>query len=442
MVESSHVIACGRLLLIFFQAAVSCLSSAQELQSMDSLDPAEAYFRSYTEAGKAEELEKSGDFQGAAGKIAEAVLLIDRIRKDHPDWKPEMIARRVESNGEIVDRLRPKAEAILAGIAQELPEVVEEEPEIISLPPRTPKKDVLRRTPGNWEDPNLNNEYFEKRGLFDALLRMKTKQDQVTLLCSQFAKAVGRMDAARENASPLLGKSMSYESQRLPRVSNGYLRSPVSFARVRLSRDWMRADSYEKAVQDFRSVFGQNLQELAFERPDLTPGFGEGVNFFQMPYLCQVDDFTRQFKGLKGFRSRNTRTSIGVPGFPKMSFYYYAYDGDFTAWGGPGGIFNRMLVITDSWDQVVGVQFTCEAPKEVINGDDAGIGVYNFVQFRRKGTPSYRVIHETAGTPGGGLKIVTMLKSGENKPKEINVLHLPQPTVMLLSYCLSPKAVR
>lgn len=414
----------------------------EEAGSMDSQDPAEAYFRSYTAAGAAEAMEKAGDFKGAAGKIAEATLIIDRIRKDHPDWKQEMIARRTESNTAIVERLRPKAEAILAGIGNEPPPPEEEDEKEVIPPPPPPRKIPLRKIQANREDRLLTNEYFEKRGLFDALLRMKTRQDQVQLLCSQFTRAVGKMDQERGETSPLLKKSMAYESQRLPLVSGGYLRNPALFARVRLSRDWMDADSHEKAVHDFRVVFGQNLQEVAGERPDLLPGFGERVEFFRKPYLCQIDEFTLQFRSLKGFRSRNTRTSIGVPGFPKMSFYYYAFDGDFTAWGGPGGIFNRMMVITDSWDQVVGVQFTCEAPKEIIKGEDTGIGVYNFVQFRRKGTPSYRVIHQTETAPGGGLKIVTMLKNGENRPKEINVLHLPKPTVMLLTYCLSPKSFR
>ncbi len=438
----------GRKALAAFLAAgalafMTPVLSAQEIagDQVDAMDPSEIYFRSYVVAGESEKAEKEGDFNKAAEKIAEAVMLVERIRRDHPEWKPEMVARRTEANAATVERIRPKAESILAGVNQPVEPLPEEEEEIIPQPPR--KKAAVRpplrkQMPPNWESPQITNEYFDKRSLFDSLLKMKTRPDQVQLLCSQFGRALGRMEEACGETSPQLRKSITHEKERLPQVSSGYLSAPIRFARVRLSKDWMDASSHDKAVQDFRRLFGQHLPELAGERPDFLPAFGEGTTFFQKPYLCQLGEFIKPFRSLKGFRSKSSRISIGVPGFPKGSFYYHPFDGDFNAWGGPGGDFNRMVVVTDSWDQVAAVQFTSESPKAFIDGVDVGMGMYNYVQFRRKGTPSYKVIHQTEAGADGTFRITTMLRSSD-KPKEINVLYLPKPTVMLLQYCLAPK---
>ncbi len=416
----------------------SSISSAQEVRAADARDPSEMYFRCYQAAAESEKLEKAGDFNGAAGKIVEANLLISRIRRDHPDWKPEMVAGRVAANAAAVERIRPRLEAALSAV--NLPGPVEPAPAAegqvsvrITPRPQMPKRKVHER----WEDPFLTNEYFEKRNLFDTLLRNKTRKDQVTLLCKQFGGALERLDQARDGTSPQLKASIAHERERLAPIADDYLASPLKFSRVRLWRNWMDSSSHEKAARDFRLLLG-GVSELAGDRPDFLPGFGEGVEFFNRPFLCPLGDFIKQFEGMKGFRSKSTRVSILMPGFPKDCLYHYPFDGDFTAWAGGGGKFNRMSVITDSWDQVVGLQFSCQTPSSFINGETMGVGVFDLLDMGRKGTRSYKVVSRTDQAPDGSMIIATMLRSPD-EPKEINILHLPAPTVALVRYCLEPK---
>src|SRR5687768_3797939 len=59
-------------------------------------DPSDVYFQGYLAARTAEQLEAKGDFLKAAEKLEEARKLIDGVRKFYPEWKPDMVARRVE----------------------------------------------------------------------------------------------------------------------------------------------------------------------------------------------------------------------------------------------------------------------------------------------------------------------------------------------------------
>ena len=286
------------------------------------------------------------------------------------------------------------------------------------------------------EDQALTDRYLRQRNLFDSMLRSRTSQGQIQLLCEQYRGALEKIDEARSRRSPLLGKLIRHEINRTGSLEKGYRADPLRFARIALDSHWMLSESYKEAENDVRSLLGRTALQQSPCQPQLLPTFGDGVRFFDDRYLCPIQEFTKQFEGVKSFRGKRARVPVGMPGFPNKSIFYHAFDGDFFKWGVTGDRYNRMFILTDSWDQVVGVQFTCESPKQVIEGSDSGIGIYNLVQFRRKASPTYKVVASSNLDIDETLRITTMLTDAKGDAKEINVLYLPNPTVSLIQYCL------
>jgi hypothetical protein len=71
----------------------------------DPQDPSELYFRGWLlarDAGKLEEEKKTAE---AVGKLDRARRLFDRVARDFPDWKPEMVAGRRAQTAESLARL-------------------------------------------------------------------------------------------------------------------------------------------------------------------------------------------------------------------------------------------------------------------------------------------------------------------------------------------------
>lgn len=77
----------------------------------DPKDPSELYFRGWLlarDAGKLEEEKKTAE---AVGKLDRARRLFDRVARDFPDWKPEMVAGRRQHTAEGLARLSKQAPA-------------------------------------------------------------------------------------------------------------------------------------------------------------------------------------------------------------------------------------------------------------------------------------------------------------------------------------------
>lgn len=232
--------------------------------------------------------------------------------------------------------------------------------------------------------------YFEASQKFDAALRDKPKQGDIDTLCSQYQSFLTRTRDALQDGSPYLATAIGHELERVNSVKAEYLKDPNRFRRVRLDREWVQSNHYKEAAWDFRKVLGVGVYETPpVERPDFKPYFGLGTSLFSKPYLVDLKDFVAVFGGVSGLKAaKHARVLIGMPGFPKNSFYYHSYDGEFGDFSHSGLDFNRMYVVTDNWDQVVAVQLTCEDPSYLPRLPHEGIGIFNFVQFRRKGTTS------------------------------------------------------
>lgn len=73
-------------------------------------DPSDVYFQGYLAARAAEQLEASGDFIGAAEKLANAKRLFDAVAMYYPAWKTDMVKERTAATGQAVERVRPMSE--------------------------------------------------------------------------------------------------------------------------------------------------------------------------------------------------------------------------------------------------------------------------------------------------------------------------------------------
>jgi len=111
-----------------------------------------------------------------------------------------------------------------------------------------------------------------------------------------------------------------------------------------------------------------------------------------------------------------TKVLVGTLGFPYASISYHSYAQETV----PG--YGHTSILTDAADQVVGFQFLNNVPPYVllVGHHRPDWRCFNFVQNRKKGTPSYRIAHvlwvdgelvTNAGdpsglVPGGGIGLV------------------------------------
>ncbi len=142
---------------------------------------------------------------------------------------------------------------------------------------------------------------------------------------------------------------------------------------------------------------------------------------------------------------------IASPGFPASSIYSYDFKADlidnYARYREPEeNTFTHVSFVVDSQDQVVCIYFLHNNPP--ISGRNFGrntnFKVYNFVDFRRKGSASYNIIRyvghapslKTRGFLGGQIKTQTQvgeaiikiehwLFDGSGKAREHNTLYLP-----------------
>lgn len=307
------------------------------------------------------------------------------------------------------------------------------------------------------EDLQQTNAFVESRYKFDRYLRSKSTQPEIDTLCDQYRGSLENLLGGLQGRSPYLASCVAAEIERIASVQDGYLADRSAFARVRLDHYWMNSLTHKEAVADFRKVLGvSRLDAEPTERPDIRGDFGKDAKLLGLPWLVHVDEIKKRFR--QQIKSQvGSKVPVGMPGFPKDSFFHVAFDGEFTDLSGFGfsrtderkvvsgtsalhledvGEFNRMNVVVDALDQAVAVQFTCEHPKRapsVLRSDD--LGIFNFVQFRRKAIRT-AVTYKSERFPEFH-KITTVLKTQDGRLLEVGVLHLPNPTVELTSYALS-----
>ncbi len=284
-------------------------------------------------------------------------------------------------------------------------------------------------------DPVLASRFFEITQTFDNALRSKKSQAELDLLCRQYRERLGKMESAAP-LSPFMTAAFTREVRRVDEVNAEYLKDASRFARIRLVANWQDSITHKEAAQDFRTVLGVSPGSVDPEkRPELEADFYKTSHILPgQPFLVPLEKFMTSFSSVDGFKNVKARILVGMPGMPAKSFYYHSFDGDFSSHAGPFGVFKRMYVVTDEWDQVVAVQFTSESPKGVEQIKAGGIGIFNFVQFRRKGSSTAWVRFKT-DLQSGTTRIATLMGDGSGL-KEVNVLYLPAPVRSLIEHAL------
>jgi len=143
---------------------------------------------------------------------------------------------------------------------------------------------------------------------------------------------------------------------------------------------------------------------------------------YLMPLKQAVDSL-----GLKHIASRNIVTTAG---FPRGSFVYHKFDGDFGA-----GV-NKLLLVTDQTDQVVAVQLVVEAPKRRrMKGHSRKRGLYNIIQMRRKGSTHWAVARK-AHYRNGVLRLDHEVIDKKGAPREFTRVFLPKPLIGLVLHTI------
>jgi hypothetical protein len=302
----------------------------------------------------------------------------------------------------------------------------------------------------------FTNQFVEARGKFDRFLQSKTEQAELDLICEQYSSGLQRLLDSIPKDLTYLRKCVEDETLRTEEVRMGYLSDVDRFRRVKLDFFWPQNLTHKEAVSDFRTVLSVVPGDSPpTERPDIRGGFGEDAVLFGIPWLAHTDRFLEKFQDEIKSRS-GSKTQILMPGFPRSSFFYYAFDGDFTKFAevdvadqGAGtvsassspvrinevGTFNRMHLVTDSYDQVVAVQFSCEAPSRApVFRSDNEVGVFNYVLFRRKAIRTAAFYQTDEYTDF--YKLTNILKTQEGRLLEINVFYLPKPCAELVKFVL------
>lgn len=160
------------------------------------------------------------------------------------------------------------------------------------------------------------------------------------------------------------------------------------------------------------------------------------------------------------------KNKVICPGFPRDSFFHYAYSGIYE------GHFNKLYIVTDKADQVVAIQFVAESPKaDQVDAPykSADYHTYNFVNSRSKAITRLWVDHKpffqtkegwkefnpkyTFGQPKEEVQVLRvdslvmnpkLTNSGNRgldwEPQEAVRLYLPKPIMELILHVINSTA--
>lgn len=127
-------------------------------------------------------------------------------------------------------------------------------------------------------------------------------------------------------------------------------------------------------------------------KPTFT-GSKSQVIFEGVTYLMPLEEAKRALN-LTRSAPKNT---VATGGFPKDSFFHYAFDGTFE------GHYNKLYLVTDRADQVVCVQLVSETPERSwisAPTGETGWHTYNFISSRTKALSRLWVDHKVGFLEG------------------------------------------
>ena len=214
-----------------------------------------------------------------------------------------------------------------------------------------------------------------------------------------------------------------------------------------LSPSWhYGAASGSRSADDMRAL----LDSLGEPKVDAR-SYPSLVIYKQVTYLMPLEEAVQVLFPGKGAAPKR---SVSTPGFPENSFFYYRYDGVFEE------IFNRLLLVVDTHNQVVAVQLVEEnPPKDIYRREWFGSGsreysLFDIIQNRTKSSSTTKVFWKNMtflmqpqltsdNDPAAAAGQLTHVLEGglvdgkDNRTKERTRLYLPQPMVNLILFKLS-----
>lgn len=180
-------------------------------------DPSEVYFQGYLATRSSEQLEKEGNFIGAAEKLAKAQQLFGAVQKYYPTWKPEMVKVRSDKTDEAIRLLKTKSEEQLQKNRNQIAELeggVRKSGKLID-----PTKDASALTPSVLEVDPI------------AARRLKEAEAEVKRLKSLVSQGQNKAEDEIKRA-----KTLAYESQSKAEAEVSRLKASQSQAEAELNR--------------------------------------------------------------------------------------------------------------------------------------------------------------------------------------------------------------
>ncbi len=186
----------------------------------------------------------------------------------------------------------------------------------------------------------------------------------------------------------------------------------------------------EKAAIELRDLLARSGKPNVDLEPHPQLTIYKSVTYL-MPFNAAVKALGLE----KQVRSKNM---VGCPGWPKSSFGYFSFDGFFD------GHFNRLLLIVDRAEQVVGVELVDESPKgrsDTVARKKDHLFTYDFIQYQHRVDSTCYVAQGVEQSKRySSLQIDSQFyghKTSHDGPPELQEdvrLYLPQPMVDLILF--------
>lgn len=192
------------------------------------------------------------------------------------------------------------------------------------------------------------------------------------------------------------------------------------------SSNGAQPDASEKVLTDFARI----LRPVTKPASDLTADTSI-VIFGQVFYMMPVREAARIMRKPQGIRRR-----VNTAGFPKDSFFFYSYPGEF------GTDFDTLTLITDVADRIVAVQVSSAQNRDEIWLDPSSFkeewSVYDFVDGKIKANARWKIAHRVE-IKDRVVRIDTELVTHDAKQyfglgtsKHRAALYLPEPIANLI----------
>jgi len=230
-------------------------------------DPSAVYFQGYLAVRAAEQLERDEDFSAAWEKLEQAKKLFESVRKFYPDWKPEMVTGRAEKTLEMLDIVRPKAEA------QQLEEksvIAELEGGLLSGGRLLDPGEDSRLNPGILEiDPMASRRLAEAEAEVQRLKNLIADAQITPTEASRNASRVRDLDAARQASEARLRAAEAQLQSLRARLAASPVEDELKGINKRISDLEQEREAMIMALNQSRDQHTRAMSKIAILEADL-----------------------------------------------------------------------------------------------------------------------------------------------------------------------------